>query len=204
MKPRIHPRISLLTSLLLVTIAGMALVIVQLWREMQPLHRELETLRAEFGILGIDDDRKMHAILVKQPVGFQWTWRIWLPKGHDYWFCASKKVPPKGITTRQYRNFIGTGGQEITIRVGVAPSEEGTRWVYLQSGTHHSPFFEVENTKWLNGEIMIGEDVAGATSQLSSNVDDPLVLLRLEEDSRSSGKQPPDGLLIWISNQQKP
>jgi hypothetical protein len=62
----------------------------------------------------------------------------------------------------------------------------------------------VENTKWVNGETMISMDVTGATSQVSSNVDEPLVLLRLAEDSRTSTKQPPDGVLIWISNKKMP
>jgi hypothetical protein len=113
-------------------------------------------------------------------------------------------VPANGVTRPRHRARLGIGGREITLRVGVAPSEQGTRWAYLQSEGQHSPFIEVENTKWVNGEAMIGMDVAGDTSQVSSNVDEPLVLLRLYEDSRSSAKQPPDGLLIWISNKQKP
>jgi hypothetical protein len=137
---RIRPRLSLLSALLLLTIAGMAIVIVQLWREVGPLRREVQALRAEVGVLGIDDDRKIHAIQVKQPIGFQWTWRLWLPKGYDYWFCASREVLPIGITTRQHRSFLGAGGQEITLRVGVAPSEEGTRYVYVQRGKTNSPF----------------------------------------------------------------
>ena len=186
------------------TIAGMAIVIVRLWREVGPLRREVQGLRAEVGVLGIDDDRRIHAVHIKQPGAFHWNWRIWLPKGHDYWFCAASRVPAKGITRPRHRTRLGTGGREITLRVGVAPSEEGTRWVYLQSDINHSPFLEVENTKWVNGETMIDMDVAGETSQVSSNVDEPLVLLRLYEDPRSSAKKPPDGLLIWISNKQKP
>jgi hypothetical protein len=186
------------------TIAGMAIVIVQLWREVGPLRREVESLRAEVGVLGIDDVSKIHVVQVKAPGSFHWTWRIWLPKGHDYWFCASTEVPPTGITKSQYRALLGMGGREITLRVGVAPSENGKRYVYLKCLNADSPFFEVEDTKWVNGETMISMDITGATSQVSSNVDEPVVLLRLAEDSRSSTKQSPYGVLIWISNKRTP
>jgi hypothetical protein len=201
---RVRPRISLMGAILLMTIAGMAIVIVQLWREVGPLRREVESLRAEVRVLGIDDPSKIHVVQVKAPGSFHWTRRIWLPKGHDYWFCASTDVPATGISRCQYRNRLGIGGREITLRVGVAPSENGKRYVYIKSGNADSPFFEVEKTKWVNGETMISMDIAGATSQVSSNVVEPLVLLRLAEDSRTSTKQPPDGVLIWISNKKMP
>ena len=52
--PRIRARISLLTALLLITIAGMAIVIVQLWRKVEPLQAEVRNLRRELGYLSIN------------------------------------------------------------------------------------------------------------------------------------------------------
>jgi hypothetical protein len=43
--PGFRPRISLSFALLLMTIAGMAVVIVQLWCEIEPSRQELKRLR---------------------------------------------------------------------------------------------------------------------------------------------------------------
>lgn len=189
---------SLLTALLLMTIVGMGIVIVQLWREVGPMRREVVALRSQVGVLTIDDDKQIQVVQVREPGGFRWNWRIWLPKGHDYWFCASRSVPDKGSNSRQFESFIGVGGQEVNLRIEVLPSENGKRYVYV----NRTPFFEVEDAKWVNGDAMIGEDVTGQESQVSSNVDDPLVLLRLYE---ADGTAPTtNGLLLWISNQRKP
>jgi hypothetical protein len=198
------PRFSLLTALLFITIIAIGIGMWRLYRELVPLRAEVQNLRSQLGALTVNDDQKFHVVRVKEPGGFRWNWRIWLPKGQDYWFCASEKVPEKGITDRQFRTFLGMGGQEINLRVQVVPNENGKRTVYMKCPAADTPFFEVDETKWVRGETMIGEDVAGEKSQLSSNVDDPLVLLRLSEDSRTSKVQPPNGLLIWISNVQKP
>jgi hypothetical protein len=206
-RPRWRPRFSLLTALLLVAIVAMGIGIWRLYRELVPLRAEVRNLRTQLGVLTIDDDQKFHVVRVREPGGFRWNWRIWLPKGQDYWFCASQKVPAKGITGRQSRTFLGMGGmdgQEINLRVAVVPNENGKRTVYMKGPAADTPLFEVDDTKWLRGETMIGKDVAGEKSQVSSSVDEPLVLLRLSEDPRTSAVQPPNGLLIWISNVQKP
>jgi hypothetical protein len=206
-RPRWQLRFSLLTALLLVTIVAMGIGIWRLYRELVPLRAEVRNLRSQVGALTIDDDQKFHVVRVREPGGFRWNWRIWLPRGQDYWLCASQKAPEKGITDRQFRTFLGMGGlggQEINLRVAVVPNENGKRTVYMKGPAADTPLFEVDDTKWLRGETMIGEDVTGEKSQVSSNVDDPLVLLRLSEDSRTSTVQPPNGLLIWISNVQKP
>jgi hypothetical protein len=204
LRSRWRPRYSLLTALLLVTIVAMGIGIWRLYGELVPLRAEVRNLRSQLGVLTVDGDQKFHVVRVREPGGFRWNWRIWLPKGQDYWFCASQKVPEKGITDRQFKTFLGMGGQEINLRVQVVPNENGKRTVYMKCPAANTPFFEVDDTKWMRGETMIGEDVAGEKSQVSSNVDDPLVLLRLSEVSRTSKVQPPNGLLIWISNVQKP
>jgi len=202
MMPNFRPRISILTALLLMTIASMAIVMAQMGRQAAAMRRELKTLRTEVGVLTIDDDSKIHVVQVREPGAYRWNWRIWLPKGRDYWLCASQKAPPKGITKRQFSTFLGMGGQEINLRVQLVPNENGKRTIYMKGPAADCPLFEVEDARWVNGKTMIGDDVAGEKSQVSSKVDEPLVLLRLYEAPGVS--QPPDGLLIWISDQQKP
>jgi hypothetical protein len=195
---------SLLSVVMLMTIVGMGIGLWRLNSELAPLRREVIDLRSQVGALTIDDDKKIHAVQVREPGSFRWNWRIWLPKGNDYWIFVADKVPPKGISFARSETRLGLGGQEINLRVQVLPNERGKRFVYMKSPSASGVFFEVEDTKWVNGKVMIGEDVAGAKSQVSSNVDDPLVLLRLSEDERSTKENPPSGLLIWISKARKP
>src|SRR5687767_8697943 len=82
--PGFRPRISLLTALLFITIAGMAIVIVQLWREVGPLRVEVRRLRDETGVLSVDDPTKIHAIQVQTENDLTWKWRVWIPENRIY------------------------------------------------------------------------------------------------------------------------
>jgi hypothetical protein len=50
-----RPRVSLLAALLLMTIVGLAIVMVQLWRASDAQRREIFQLRSELGYLTIND-----------------------------------------------------------------------------------------------------------------------------------------------------
>ena len=94
-----RPRISILTALLLMTILGMAIVIVQLWREVGPLRAEVRQLRIESGRLTIDDPDKIHAMAVHSAdtESKSWKWRMYLPAGHKYYLHSlSAKIDDRG------------------------------------------------------------------------------------------------------------
>ncbi len=80
---RWRPRFSLLSALLLMNIAGMAIVIVQMWREVGPLRQEVRRLRDEVGELTIEDETKLHAIQVRTNDEMTWKFRFWIPPGAD-------------------------------------------------------------------------------------------------------------------------
>jgi hypothetical protein len=95
--PRFRPRLSLLTALLFMTIAGMALVIARLWREVGPLRGEVRELRQFVGELSIDDKTKILAIEVRQPDPNFWHWRVYLPPGKEYKLLQfDGLLPPRG------------------------------------------------------------------------------------------------------------
>src|SRR5689334_4545078 len=123
--PRFRLRISLLTVLLLMTIVGMGIGLWRQYRELVPLRSQVRDLRQQLGALTIDDDRKFHVVQVPEPGGFHWRWRIWLPKGYDYWVAIADTVPKEGITRPNSWDFLGVGGQEITLQFEVLPSETG-------------------------------------------------------------------------------
>jgi hypothetical protein len=92
-----RPRISLLSALFLLTIAGMAIFIVQLWREVGPLRAEVRRLRDEVGAISIDDPTQVHAIQIETSDDLLWKWRIWLPENRVYVLRSNgEDVPKKG------------------------------------------------------------------------------------------------------------
>jgi hypothetical protein len=93
--PRFRPRFSLFAALLLMTIAGIAIVIVLLWQEVGPLRAQVRDLRAELGRLTIDDPKQAAAIQGKTMEGDYWRWRVYLPPGVTYQMCVySGMIPP--------------------------------------------------------------------------------------------------------------
>ena len=82
--PSFRPRISLLAALLLMTIAGMAIVIVQLWREVGPLRQEVGRLRQELGYLSIHDETKLYVIEVPVSDPDSRRFRVFLPKNETF------------------------------------------------------------------------------------------------------------------------
>jgi hypothetical protein len=84
-----RPRFSLLTTLLLTTIVGLAIVVTLFWREIGPLRAEVRRMRTELGFLTIDDPDRACAISVPTYEDDTWKWRIYLPVGGQYSLCTS-------------------------------------------------------------------------------------------------------------------
>jgi hypothetical protein len=114
---RFRPRISLLSALLLLTIVAMAIVIVQLWREVGPLRSEVRELRNEVGLLSIEDKSKLHAIEVRTNQDLFWKWRIWVPEGMKAklkFFCGH--APLKGYpAATAVKDQLRSGEQWVSI-----------------------------------------------------------------------------------------
>jgi len=77
-------RFSLLTAILLTTIAAMGVAIWQLSEELQPLRNEVVRLRQEQGRLTITDPNKIYAIRVMTDEPDTWKWRVYLPPNKKY------------------------------------------------------------------------------------------------------------------------
>jgi hypothetical protein len=78
------PRFSLLTVLLLMTIVGLSIGLVQLWQEVGPLREANRQMRTELGLLNIEDSKKAYAISLPTFEDDSWKWRIYLPAGGNY------------------------------------------------------------------------------------------------------------------------
>ncbi len=85
-------RISLLSAILLLTIASLGGALFHSWRantqlraEFAPIKAENERLRAEGGGLTIDDPNNVHVIKVPETRDSVWIYRVYLPEGPEYY-----------------------------------------------------------------------------------------------------------------------
>jgi hypothetical protein len=144
--PRLRPRFSLLTALLLMTIVGMAIVIARLWRGVGPLHEQVRRMRAELGYLNVDDPTQAYAIALPTDEPRHWKWRIYLPPGLNYRkLCYSGTLPSpqeyssKAWCERVENGSVGKGGSgpidggECTIEAKL--EKDADHWVLRTSGT---------------------------------------------------------------------
>lgn len=202
---RFRPRLSLLTALLLTTIAGMAIVIVQLCREVGPLRTEVRQLRAELGRLWIEDESKIHAIQVRQDEELTWRWRVWIPQGEDIWLHLQwGDVPKTGVPSQYTAGNLHPGEQWIVLKARRNPKDN--TWMYrLETPTSSETCslrddqhgFDWKRSTWT------GEGVRNSTAVF----DDAIKRIILQRhrvgqfsSSRDLGKVqgPTPGFIIWL------
>lgn len=78
------PRFSLLNALLLMTIVGLTIGLVQLWKEVGPLRDANRRMRTELGLLNVEDSKLAYAISLPTFEDDSWKWRLYLPAGSNY------------------------------------------------------------------------------------------------------------------------
>ena len=120
---RLRLRISLLSALLLITIAGLLLVIWRLYGELVPLRLEVLRWRNEAGILTLTDKSKMHSVYRKTHDEKTWRWRVYMPEKHDYWLSVVVNGIPNGgypeTTSHGLRLASGMASNEYDISVAI-------------------------------------------------------------------------------------
>lgn len=133
---RFRPRISLLNALLLMTIVGMAIAMIQLWREVNPLRQEVFQRRQELGYLTVSDDSKIYAIEVPTDESDARRFRVFLPKNQKFELYARivnvaghpYTLPKADWLTNVLNAGSGSSqsidGGEFTINVRLRPDPE--------------------------------------------------------------------------------
>ncbi len=125
--PRFLPRISILNALLLMTIVAMAIVIVQLWREVVPLRAEVRSLRQQAGVLAIDDPSAVQAVGVPTDVEDIYKWRVYVPNRRDVLLKAFfGGVEKTGFPATKTVIPLEAGEQLVTFRTHSKRSDEHT------------------------------------------------------------------------------
>lgn len=220
-KPRLRPRISLLSLLLLTALVACGLVITLQARELGPLRREVQQLRDEVGSLVILDDSVPHALKIDIPdtaTRKEWRWRIWCPPGTSPTFhyyegpTGGKGWPPfrrhdpwgmgENNGSAQLR-----GGVQYTVSYTFEHDAATQRWssaVRLTSADGSGPISFGSTSRseipWMGGVVLV-EGVQQQTTQLSVASKRALVYrLRGMPGVNSSAGVPSvaPGFMLWL------
>jgi hypothetical protein len=216
-----RPRVSLLTALLLLTIVAMAIVIVQVFRQLDPLRAEVRRLRAEQGYLSIDDPQKAYVVKgFGEPLrfgGIGSLWRIYLPPSEHYWlFCSTGKLPP--WKARPGREWFESLKREGTWSAH-APKMQGEFWLearLLQDGdkkkvcyrfgsgdmTDGSIFTDLSSGKPLTNQSTVFAPISMDMSNQRSFEPDEPILFWYEGKSVKPSHDVVDGVAVWIERRQ--
>lgn len=225
-----RPRISILTALLVTTIAALSVAMWQVNQEVAPLRAEVRRLRQELGHLTIDDPGKIYAIGVHSPQRDVHRFRVYLPENRKFQIhlglheVAGRKA---GQSRREWFKDVldkrsGSDGDirsgEFTIDVEVRQesqaSQEG-QWdlVYRINNAGGGrvgstiPWLEDQRRWSISSEPPLGRQIEHAAEE-------GLVLFALRQatlngfDSGYSTSPPDDardapGLIVWITAEPK-
>jgi hypothetical protein len=200
-----RPRFSILTALLLITITGMAILIVQLWREVGPLRTEVRKLRDEVGALTIEDESKIYAIQMPTNADYTWKWRIWVPKGanisaHYRW----GDVPLTAVPEAHRASRLYPGENIVTLHA--FRNRDGNRWGVSFSTPSESSGVPIDSDQqWFDWPQMVttGEGV-GTSTELLDDKSSVHILSRQRVGPYSDSSilpkiaEPTAGFIIWL------
>jgi hypothetical protein len=200
-KRALSPRISLMSALLLMTIVGMAIVIAQLWREVNPLRTEVRQLREQVGVLTIDDPSVVHVIGVPSDAEGVMKWRIYVPASKTVVLKARcGDVSRTGYPESKFQHNLGGGEQLLTI-TAKTNAGKGTSLV----ADIHAPQGNLMITMAFTEDDLTGvfetHRVSSTTEVLDKNETLELVRTRFAppDNSQLLGKDVPSpGYIIWL------
>lgn len=197
--PCFRPRISLLAALLLMTIVGMAIVLVQLWQEVEPLRAEVRRLRDEVGELFVDDPKKVHAIEIDTKDELTWKWRVWIPENSVYVVrCSGENVPKEGFPPDGGTIWLREPGEQVLVyRIRRNPRNDN--WYGgLEAGSSRVSKNDHPWVKW-SRQSSTSEGVGDVTRAFELGRRIELLRHRVSQVNDSSKiEDPAAGFMIWL------
>ena len=218
---RRRPRISILTALLLLTIAGLATTVWRQSFEAEPLRQEVRRLRQELGHLTIDDKNKIYAIRVASPDLDANRFRIYLPKNRKFVLRSRIQTIPGRSPGQSRKDWLaslgGIGGtstidsSEFTVDVQVErPDAKSDHWNLRYNINGRGGGAVGSEMPWLNDHRRwTSEAEAGFEQQTERDADEGLILFELRQGdlkefsggysvaSPDKTKEQP-GVMLWI------
>ena len=213
--PRFRPRLSLLTALLLTTIVGLAIVVAQLWREVEPLRVQVHSMRTELGMLNIDEPSVAQAIRVGTTEGDHWRWRIYLPPGGKYeLFTYFGTIPPTNSPDQAWFKSVKKSGRGMygACRDGeflfdVRLVKEDGRWSLVTSNGNGQSTNKISPIgDWLSERYRSINSAVGLEKASAFPNGQPMLLMKMlapvvTPTGWEEPKGPASGIVVWIEQQ---
>ncbi len=193
-------RFSLLTLLLLLTIAALAVALWQLNAELAPLRAENKRLREEAGELIIEDRAWLHAVQAPKPDALTWKWRLWVPDVPQYQVCVlGGRVPATGFPATYGRiGPLKSGESTITYRILKDPKTDAWRG----SLSHDGSTIGSHQHDWVNWKHSSAttETVGAFTARVEPNKTLRLTRHQVYDNDKdpTQAANPAAGFLVWI------
>ena len=188
--------------------------------EIAQLQAELKSLRQEAGSLTIDDPKKIHAVRLRTTSEKTWSYRVYLPRGDNYYFAAQiNSLPSAGTlpdveSPPEVSTIKGLPGNSVAIGrasgehvVTLSINRDGKNWRYRLTvrksgdsgaGAVGGSAINCTEEEWPNKAAWQAE--GGVSNQAEFSVEQKCLLLdfRAPEKSNSSSGDAKQGAILWV------
>jgi hypothetical protein len=193
------------------TIAGMAVVIVRLWREVGPLRSEVVQLRNETGRLSVDDPTRIHAIEVRTNDDFLFKWRVWVPLGQTLRVRYRWDNLRRAGESRRSNSVVVLEPGEQWITFTVRPTRGDSCDAKLTTERRSSGMYNIPITRqWWKRAQSARADGVGFTCRIVEENDEGRFVLKhivaeaVDNSSSLIGKNYSSGFMIWLESAKSP
>lgn len=196
-------------------------VVSEMKSEYRALENEVAAMRQEIGMLTITDPAQIHAVKVHSSAALQWSYRVYLPEGSDYYFaCQINSLPddrdslhrsnPPDLNTiaTTHRNGIGMGQPAGEYIVTLSIEQKDGEWTYrlnvrnsgkADGGSTGGGRINDADNKWPSTSNWTA--AGGVTDQVRLSKDRSFLALldfraMSETDTSSAGAT--QGVMLWV------
>ena len=184
------------------------------------LQTELRELRQEYGYLEITNPRKIHAVKIRSVPQNAWCYRVYLPKGQNYYFaCQINSLPLKhelpsvakptrlGTIGSLGRNSTGIGIPSGEYVVTLSVSQLDSEWSYRLNvrpagdagdGSSGAGRINDQTGKWPNANKLSGLFRGGVSNQKEFSADGAACLLLDLRAFEKSSADSDQGAMLWV------
>ncbi len=213
---------SLLTILLLLTIAALGISHVRMmWQldanneAMAAMEAELTELRKETGYLEITDEKLVHVVAAPTHEDLVWRWKVFVPK--DLVMQSHSKVAQSTGGSMSSTSRLNEGENLIELAIYRGPEGEWKQKITRISGpstSSSSSKLPEEFMKWMGNSSTSSSGLLRAEGTKTFQPDETITLLKLTAHSRTQadpktgepGKESEESTEVsaWLAPEKKP
>ena len=188
--------------------------------EIAQLQAALKSLRQEAGFLTINDPTRIHAVKLRTTSRKTWSYRVYLPQGHSYYFATQinslpsvdalpeVEAPPGPSTIKGLQgNSVTIGRDPGEYVVTLSINSIGENWNYRLNvrksgnagdGATGGSVISCAKGEWPHQLAFQAE--GGVSNQINCSVDQECLLLdfRAMDESMKTSSDSKQGAILWI------